>query len=400
MHRIVISLGLALLMLQPVTAHAISLTIGGSGDAVATPPNRCSAIDSSIATVQVREVHAQQDVRVTCPVDQAFFPNHSGPSHQGPVEMTVGDSCAVSWNSDVRISQVEPDGQRVARWDDPPGPEPVAHFSADDNVDRLSTSELAGSSLSAAQADLRDELVYVLFSRQGRWDGARCAGGDWTVCHSRGPGEGSRGPDVCLVRLPYVDSPPDCSGACEDPVVQLAARLNEAAVAGTIKRYPPPASPSNVGPIVNLPVQFFIPDWSLNGRRQAEDSWLVTLIGPPDGLGRSRAYRYVVTLGLTGVDWDFGDGQSAHFGDSAGFGRDVRPPAGSSPVAHAYSRTSRDGRFHVTAEETWAIRVDRYWLGGHAELGRLERQFQIRTATDVEVGQVEAVPVTCPGSCG
>src|SRR5438874_2307793 len=74
-----------------------------------------------------------------------------------------------------------------------------------------------------------------------------------------------------------------------------------------VQRWPQAAQPPRVGPIVNLPVQFYIPDWSFNGGQQALRRWALVLVGPPDEHGRSRVFTYLVTAGLVGIDWDFGD---------------------------------------------------------------------------------------------
>jgi len=167
--------------------------------------------------------------------------------------------------------------------------------------------------------------------------------------------------------------------------------------AGNVQRWPQAAQPPRVGPVVNLSVQFYIPDWSFNSAQQALRRWSVVLVGPPDPFGRSRVFTYLVTAGLLGIDWNFGDGQTARFSDASGFGQNIYPPNGSSTVNHFYTQISEPGPFHVTVTETWGIRVDKYWIGGHTEVTNLETTIPVLSSTDVAVGQVEPIPCSGPG---
>jgi hypothetical protein len=108
-------------------------------------------------------------------------------------------------------------------------------------------------------------------------------------------------------------------------------------------------------------------------------------------------FTYLVTAGLQSIDWNFGDGEAAHFADASGFGQNIYPPNGSSTVNHPYTRISDPNPYHVTATETWGVRVDEYWIGGHTELTNLESTFQVIASTDVAVGQVEPIPCSGPG---
>ena len=52
-----------------------------------------------------------------------------------------------------------------------------------------------------------------------------------------------------------------------------------------------------------------------------------------------------------------------------------------------------------TVTETWGIRVDKYWIGGHTEVTDLERTFPVIASMDLSVGQVESIPCSGTG-CG
>jgi hypothetical protein len=71
--------------------------------------------------------------------------------------------------------------------------------------------------------------------------------------------------DPCITLVPYAPNPPDCTGTCEQPVVDLIGQISGQFVAGNVQRWPQAAQPPKVGPVVNLPVQFYIPDWSSTG---------------------------------------------------------------------------------------------------------------------------------------
>ncbi|MBO0838654.1 MAG: hypothetical protein J2P28_24500, partial [Actinobacteria bacterium] len=231
----------------------------------------------------------------------------------------------MTYYADVRISQMQPSGFRTASWDPPPGQLNPAFGNA--TTWPLSVSQQQPDTLGGLQGDLNHLLPYVTYTLQGTWDGQQCSG-TWIECgHTILPeGQGSATFVPCIATTPYTPNPPDCTGACEQPVVNLVGQLGQAAFAGTVQRWPQPAQPPMVGAVVNLPVQFFIPDWRLNGDQQSVIRQGLILVGPPDDHGRSRAFTYVVTAGLQAVDWNFGDGETAHFGDAGGFGQNVYPP--------------------------------------------------------------------------
>jgi hypothetical protein len=382
------------------TAQADDGLVGGhASTGTPAPPTGCSEIATGDVRVAVQQFDSTENVKVVCRTGQAFYPNHGDPSHAATD--STGAACTVTYYADVSIGQMRPNGVRTASWDSPPGPEPLAPGRVSANATLLADTRQVPGALSGAQADLYHELPYVTYNRSGAWDGARCAGGAWTECGSttRPEGRGSATFDPCIASTRYAPNPPDCTGGCEQPVANLVGQLSQSAMAGTVQRWPKAAQPPQVGAVVNLPVLFYIPDWRFNGGQQALLRQTLVLVGPPDDHGRSRVFTYLVTAGLQGVDWDFGDGQSTHFGDAAGLGQDLHPPAGSSTVSHAYARISDAGGYHVTATEDWGVRVDKYWIGGHAEEAALERDIRIAAAADLAVGQVEPIP--CPGSgCG
>ena len=290
---------------------------------------------------------------------------------------------------------MQPTGLRNATWQPPPGrlqgPNGTQVLLAD--------SQLNPGLLSGTQLLLYTNLVYATYLWHGTWDGSNCTGSAWMQCGRAFRPEriGTSGFDPCITLTSYAPNPPDCTGACEQPVADLVGQISGHFDAGHVRRWPQAAQPPRVGPVVNLPVQFYIPDWTFNGGQQALRRWALVLVGPPDEHGRSWVFTYLVTAGLVGIDWDFGDQQTAHFSDASGFGQNIYPPFGSSTVNHPYTRISEPGPYQVTATENWGIRVDKYWIGGHTEVTNLEHTFQIFSSTDVAVGQVEPIPCSGPG---
>ncbi|MDQ6772944.1 MAG: hypothetical protein M3024_08150, partial [Candidatus Dormibacteraeota bacterium] len=364
----------------------------------------CGKTTTAILTHQVTQADLAEGVAITCAGGQTFFTSNSG-GNRAPISgpaVQIGSACSTTWTPGINLTQISPSGLRTGSWNGPPGPEAPTPNSATSTL--VATTDLAGTGLAASQADLYHELVYASYDRTGKWDGSRCAGGSWVECgrQYRPEGAGTSAFDPCIKTEAYTPDPPPCDAACQQPVVTLEAGLNQDVVAGTITRWPRPAQPPKVGAVVNLPVQYAVQGWSLNGQQSPLRRWQVTIIGPPDGHGRSRVFTFVVSLGLIGVDWNYGDGQTSHYADESGFGQDIHPPDGSSTVTHSYDTISEPAPYHVVATQTWGVRVDEYWLGGgHTEVSGLEQQFSVQAAADVEVGQIEAIPVTCHDpACG
>ena len=65
-------------------------------------------------------------------------------------------------------------------------------------------------------------------------------------------------------------------------------------------------------------------------------------------------------------------------------------------MVSSYTRISDPSPYHVTVTETWGVRVDKYWIGGHSEVADLETTVPIFASTDLSVGQVEPIP--CSGT--
>ena len=375
-------------------AYAAQSSSGGGFGGSSAPPDGCTQTSNQILTRHVNIVDLADSIRVDCSRGQAIDATTSNPSHGG-MTIPIGSACTATWYANVNTSQITANGLRDASWQPPPG----KVLTNNTTHTLLSVNDQAAGMLSGAQPDLYTNLVYATYQQQGgTWDGSNCTGGGWTQCGRafRPEGLGTSGFDPCITLTSYAPNPPDCTGACEQPVVDLLGQLSGHFDAGHTQRWPQSAEPPKVGAVVNLPVQFYIPDWSFNGAQQALRRWALVLVGPPDSHGRSRVFTYLVTAGLQGIDWDFGDGQSAHFGDANGFGQNIHPPNGSSTVAHPYTRISEPNAYHVTATETWGFRVDKYWIGGHVEETNLEKTFQVLSSTDVAVGQVEPIP--CSGT--
>ena len=342
--------------------------------------------------VQVADV--QDNITVTCYGGQAIDATTSGGSRTARV--IPGSSCTATWYANVTTTPINANGLRNASWQPPPGP----LLTASTTHTLLSVNDQISGMLSGAQPLMYTNLVYATYQEQGgTWDGTTCSGGGWAQCGRtiRPEGMGSAVFDPCIAMTSYAPNPPDCTGACEQPVVDLIGQITGHFYAGNVQQWPQAAQPPRVGPVVNLPVQFYIPDWSFNSAQQALRRWSVVLVGPPDPFGRSRVFTYLVTAGLQGIDWSFGDGQTAHFSDAGGFGQNVFPPNGSSTVNHSYTQISEPGPYHVTVTENWGIRVDKYWIGGHTEVTNLETTIPVFSSTDVAVGQVEPIPCSGPG---
>ena len=391
MRTLALALACSLFLLAdvPLSAQAGLGSGGGNLGASPAPPVACTEVDKSILTQQVQQADVTDTINVTCHSGQAFFATTSGGS------VAVGTSCTATWYANVQTSQIDSNGLRSATWQPPPG----RLLSAGTTHTLLSIYDLNPGLLSGAQAGLYTNLVYATYEEHGgTWNGSSCTGGGWSQCgHTIRPeGLGSSMFDPCVNTTSYAPNPPDCTGACQQPVVDLIRSFNGHFVAGHVQTWPQPAPPPRVGAVVNLPVQYYIPDWSFNGTQQQLRRWAIVLIGPPDDLGRSRVFTYLVSVGIQGIDWDFGDGTGAHFSDATGFSQNVYPPNGTSTVNHPYTRISDPNPYHVTVTETWGIRVDEYWIGGHTEVTNLERTFPVIASSDLSVGQVEPIP--CSGT--
>jgi hypothetical protein len=377
---------------MPALALGGSIDIGGGGSSVPAPPTGCTQTANGILIQKVQVADVSDTITILCENGQTYYAATNGQPYAGPI-FPEGVGCTVTFYSPVNLSQITPNGTRNATWQGPPGPV----VSASTNHAVLSIDSQNQGSLSGAQALLYTNLVDAIYVQHGTGNGSACVG-PWSQCgHTIRPeGLGTSVFDPCVNLTSYAPNPPDCTGACEQPVADLiSTQVNGHFFAGHVQTWPQPAQPPKVGPVVNLPVQFYVPDWSFNDTQQALRRWEVILIGPPDDLGRSRVFTYLVTVGLQGIDWDFGDGTGAHFADASGFGQNVFPPNGTSSVNHPYTRISDPNPYHVTVTETWGVRVDKYWIGGHSEMTNLERTFPVMSSADMAVGQVEPVP--CSG---
>jgi hypothetical protein len=346
-------------------------------------------------------VDVTNKIDILCPNGQTYYQSSSGGSLPVQVQaLAIGSPCTATFYANVQTGPMTPNGTRNASWDSPPGT--VVTRSTNNTV--IAVGSQAPGYLSGVQPGLYTHLAFAVYRYPGRWDGTSCTNGGWTQCgHTIRPeGLGTSVFDPCIFETSYAPNPPDCTSACQQPVAQLITDLfgqtHSHIVAGNLQTWPQPAQPPRVGPVVNLPIQFYIPDWTFNDTQQSLIRQELILIGPPDDLGRSRVFTFLVTVGLEAIDWDFGDGTGAHFSDASGFGQNIFPPAGSSTVNHAYTRINDPTPYRVTATETWGARVDEYWIGGHTEVTNLERTAQVITSADLSVGQVEPIPCSGTGS--
>jgi hypothetical protein len=142
--------------------------------------------------------------------------------------------------------------------------------------------------------------------------------------------------------------------------------------------------------------------WIEGATVQEQSVWEMVASSAPDATGRALRYQYYITVGLSGVEWKWGDGSGTDWWPDLG-----EPGSAGRNATHKYTVISARGgagpavngaaSYLVEAVEHYTVDVVAVWFDGRGtrrqDLGDLGLSFdQSPASLGVYVGQVEGVP--------
>lgn len=243
-------------------------------------------------------------------------------------------------------------------------------------------------------------LVQVPMAFRGTWhieNGQRQCQGKWEAEHDaeRKPEGGWGGEhDPGVVLTSYVPDPPGGPiGAVPREPIRRILRDPLTLSPGQIA-----VAPRADRGLVNLAQHA----WIEGATVQEQSVWEMVASSAPDATGRALRYQYYITVGLSGVEWKWGDGSGTDWWPDLG----EPGPAGRN-ATHKYTVISARGgtgpsvngvaSYLVEAVEHYTVDVVAVWFDGRGtrrqDLGDLGLSFdQSPASLGVYVGQVEGVP--------
>ena len=342
------------------------------------------------------------EVDCSLPVGLATVTNPTTPIqlHYAQDPPQAGGDCSFDYDAGPTFTRQSP-GIWEAGWTDPDGKFYRDGAGNGDLPNRLSRTYQApppGGHIESVAPLLGFNLVQVPMQEWGRVEvqGGQVRCRPWDMWRpqcslnliSDGPSQ-----NACVKLTPYVPTPPGGPEAVV-PRAQIRALLQNP---GRLDPGRIQLAPTADRGLVNLPQHA----WIEGATVQQPGTWEFAADSLPDATGRGLRYQYLVTVGLSGVDWSWGDGAGDWWPDLGEVGADGHNPT------HSYRVISARGgggpvvrgsaTYTVQAVEHYTVDVMAVWFDGRGsrsqDLGDLGLSLDgAPPPAALYVGQLEGVP--------
>lgn len=355
-----------------VDPHSVKDCSVPVGEAVVTNPSTSAVW---------RYWHDQQEVQSTDQLQNGDY--CEGSYLAGPTFVRQGDLWQVSWKDPANVVHE--------------GYAPVQPQTIEGRKHLL--GQVPGH-LDAVAPFLGFNLVQIQMRYLGQWQTRSGQGqcvGNWRPgrqVHREPQGYGSDDANPEVQLTPYVPAPPGgpVTVVPREPIQRI---LRDP---GTLSAGQIAMAPRADRGLVNLDQHA----WIEGATVQSQSVWEIVRDSLPDPTGRGLRYQYYVTVGLSGVDWTWGDGSGTSWWQDLG----EPGPTGRNPTHRYTTLSARLGTgpavngtasYLVQAVEHYTVDVVAVWFDGRGnrrqDLGDLGLGFdQSPPPVGLYVGQLEGVP--------